>query len=111
MASAPGQPTAPGLVGTADVPVICATCAVEHAAAPAVCAICADERQWVPADGQQWITLEQLGATGRRTHVRELEPDLFGITVQPKVGIGQQALVARHRVAPAPTTHHDEEPH
>lgn len=74
---------------------ICATCAVEHAEAAAVCAICADERQWVPADGQQWTTLEELARAGHKTNVRELEPDLFGITVEPKVGIGQQAHLVR----------------
>src|SRR5579862_3711469 len=69
---------------------ICETCGVEHAEAAGVCAICADERQWVPADGQKWATLEQLAQAGRRVHVPELEPGLFGITVEPKVGIGQQ---------------------
>jgi hypothetical protein len=70
---------------------ICQTCAVEHAEQPDVCAICADERQWVPAEGQQWTTLEELRAAGRRTQLRELEPGLFGLTVEPAVGIGQQA--------------------
>jgi hypothetical protein len=70
---------------------ICATCAVEHAEPAGVCAICADERQWVPADGQRWVTLGELSAGGHRAHVRELEPGLHGITVQPTVGIGQQA--------------------
>ena len=74
---------------------ICETCGVEHAEAVEVCAICADERQWVPAAGQQWTTLDELGAAGHRTRVRELEPDLFGITVEPKVGIGQQAHLVR----------------
>ena len=41
---------------------ICETCAVEHSEQVDVCAICADERQWVPADGQHWTTLEQLSA-------------------------------------------------
>jgi len=63
---------------------------VEHAEALGVCAICADERQWVPAGGQRWATLEDLAQAGRRVNVTELEPDLFGITVEPKVGIGQQ---------------------
>ncbi len=74
---------------------ICQTCAVEHAEAIGVCAICADERQWVPAAGQQWTTLDELAATGHRTRVRELEPELFGVTVEPKVGIGQQAHLVR----------------
>jgi hypothetical protein len=74
---------------------ICSTCAVEHAELVDVCAICADERQWVPADGQHWTTLEELAAAGHAVRVRELEPDLFGITVEPKLGIGQQAHLVR----------------
>lgn len=74
---------------------ICSTCGVEHAQADGVCAICTDERQWVPAAGQQWTTLEQLAAAGHKTAIAELEPDLFGITVEPKVGIGQQAHLIR----------------
>jgi hypothetical protein len=74
---------------------ICQTCGVEHADTPEVCAICADERQWVPADGQQWTTLDELATSGRRTHLQELEPDLFGLTVEPGVGIGQQAHLVR----------------
>jgi glyoxylase-like metal-dependent hydrolase (beta-lactamase superfamily II) len=63
---------------------------VEHAEAAGVCAICFDERQWVPADGQKWTTLQELAQAQHRVHIRTLEPDLFGITVEPKVGIGQQ---------------------
>jgi hypothetical protein len=74
---------------------VCETCGVEHAEAAGVCVICADERQWVPAEGQKWRTLEELAQVGRRVHVTELEPDLFGITVEPKVGIGQQTHLAR----------------
>ncbi len=69
---------------------VCETCGVEHAEAVGVCVICADERQWVPADGQTWATLAELAQAGRRVHITGLEPDLFGITVEPKVGIGQQ---------------------
>jgi hypothetical protein len=75
--------------------IICSTCAVEHAEKVDVCAICADERQWVPADGQRWTTLEELAEAGHQVQVRELEPDLFGITVEPKLGIGQQAHLVR----------------
>ena len=74
---------------------ICATCAVEHAERIEVCAICADERQWVPADGQRWTTLEELAADGRRVEVTELEPDLFGITTTEKTGIGQTSKLVR----------------
>ena len=74
---------------------ICATCGVEHAERVAVCAICADERQWVPAEGQRWTTLEELAASGAGVEVVELEPDLFGLTVTPKAGIGQTAKLVR----------------
>jgi hypothetical protein len=71
--------------------IICETCAVEHPDGAVVCAICADERQWVPADGQQWTSLAELAASGHTAQVRQLEPGLHGVTVRPKVGIGQQA--------------------
>jgi hypothetical protein len=74
-----------------DLVSICGTCAVEHEGRPEVCAICADERQWAPAGGQRWTTLEELAAAGHRTVVTELEPGLLGIEVSPAVGIGQQA--------------------
>jgi hypothetical protein len=74
---------------------VCETCGVEHAEAVGVCAICADERQWVPADGQKWATLDELARAGCRVQITELEADLFGITVEPKVGIGQQTHLVR----------------
>ena len=74
---------------------ICSTCAVEHAAKVDVCAICADERQWVPADGQQWTTPGELRDEGYRAELCELEPDLYGITSTPDAGIGQQAKLLR----------------
>lgn len=74
---------------------VCETCGVEHAEAVGICAICADERQWVPADGQKWATLEELSQAGRRVQIIELERDLFGMTVEPKVGIGQQTHLVR----------------
>lgn len=77
--------------------LICATCAVEHAEKVDVCAICADERQWVPEEGQLWTSLEEMRASGVRTRVVEREPDLFGITSEPKAGIGQQTKLVRTR--------------
>jgi hypothetical protein len=74
---------------------ICATCAVEHAERVEVCRICADDRQWVPVEGQLWTTLDELAASGHGTEVVELEPDLFGVTTTPKLGIGQQAKLVR----------------
>jgi hypothetical protein len=73
---------------------ICLTCGVEHADRPETCAICADERQWVPATGTAWATLDELAA-GRSIEITELEPDLHALATQPGVGIGQQAKLLR----------------
>lgn len=75
---------------------ICATCAVESADSatpPEECEICSDERQWVPATGQAWTTVAELEASGTTTSWFEVEPGLYGITSDPKVGIGQQTMV------------------
>jgi glyoxylase-like metal-dependent hydrolase (beta-lactamase superfamily II) len=78
---------------TDDIVWICATCGVEHADDEGVCPVCADERQWMPADGQQWITLDELARGGRRITLRQREPGLLELTADPKVGIGQSAFV------------------
>jgi hypothetical protein len=81
------------------VPVwICAACGnhyPEAASPPAVCVICSDERQWVPPTGQRWTTMAELRAAGHRAEVRELEPRLLGIGVEPPFAIGQRALLVR----------------
>lgn len=68
---------------------LCRTCGVEHANKSEVCAICADERQWVPREGQQWATLEQLAAEGMRSQVMLIEDGLVAIGSSPAFGIGQ----------------------
>jgi hypothetical protein len=60
-----------------------------------VCAICADERQWVPADGQRWTTLDEMADAGCRTELAELEPDLWAIRSEPGAGIGQHSKLLR----------------
>ena len=73
---------------------ICRTCAVQRdAPTPAICPICADDRQYVGYDGQQWTDLEELSAAGHRCAIRELEPGLLGIGVEPSLAIGQRSLV------------------
>ena len=75
--------------------LICATCAVERdEPAPELCPICTDERQYVPDDGQQWLTLDALAQQGQQALMTENEPGLFGIRTEPKVGIGQTAQLA-----------------
>ncbi len=77
---------------------ICATCGNHYPAAeppPAVCVICADERQWVPATGQRWTSLDELGAAGHHSDIRDVEPGLLGIGVDPPFAIGHRALLVR----------------
>lgn len=75
---------------------ICATCAVEFPdseTVPSRCPICEDERQYVPRTGQAWTTNGELIAAGHRLVIAEREPDLFTITTEPSVGIGQHAVL------------------
>ena len=76
----------------------CLACAIEHPDTdepPAGCEICSDERQFVPASGQAWTTQAELVRLGHRTRLEQLEPDLFGLTVEPELGIGQRGLLLR----------------
>ncbi|HYZ56764.1 MAG TPA: MBL fold metallo-hydrolase [Streptosporangiaceae bacterium] len=75
---------------------ICVTCGNHYPdtdSPPSSCVICSDERQWVPPAGQRWATLAELAAAGHRSDIREVEPGLLGVGVDPPVGIGQRALV------------------
>ncbi len=75
---------------------ICARCAVEYPDSvepPGGCLICIDERECVEPPGQRWTTLADLERDGHHGSLREVEPRLFGIKVEPTVGIGQQALL------------------
>ena len=79
-------------------PYICKTCGVQYAPSdgpPPACVICDDERQYVPPQGQQWTTLDELRAEGRTNELREIEPGLTGIGTQPWFAIGQRALLAQ----------------
>jgi glyoxylase-like metal-dependent hydrolase (beta-lactamase superfamily II) len=76
---------------------ICATCGLEHADAaqpPDSCAICSDDRQYIPRTGQRWTTLPEV-QVDRHAQISEMEPDLYGITITPKVGIGHRPLLIR----------------
>ncbi len=72
----------------------CGTQYAESAAPPAACPVCEDERQFVPARGQRWTTLEALRG-GHANAWRALEADLLAIHTQPHFGIGQRALLVR----------------
>ncbi|MDB4950640.1 MAG: beta-lactamase domain protein [Gemmatimonadetes bacterium] len=76
---------------------LCATCGTQFAesdAPPATCPVCEDERQWVPASGQRWTTLERLRETHRGSYKRE-EPGLMAIGTTPDFAIGQRAFLVR----------------
>lgn len=76
---------------------ICVTCGVQYpdtSQPPDGCPICLDERQYVGRDGKQWTTMAQL-ARSHATVLREEEPDLVGVGVEPSFAIGQRALLVR----------------
>jgi hypothetical protein len=76
---------------------ICVTCGVQYPETgepPAQCPICTDERQYVGWDGQRWTTMPEL-ARDHRVEIREEEPDLVGLGVEPAFAIGQRALLVR----------------
>jgi glyoxylase-like metal-dependent hydrolase (beta-lactamase superfamily II) len=77
---------------------ICRTCGVQYAPSdqpPPRCPICEDERQYVGWQGQQWTTLDELRAEGRRNEVREEESGLYSVGTVPPIAIGQRALVVQ----------------
>ncbi|MCD2145267.1 hydrolase [Gordonia paraffinivorans] len=75
-------------------PWMCAFCANEFPPAdspPEICPICDDDRQWIPPDGPAWFRLDDradntLAAT-------EVEPGLIRLSLEPRVGIGQQGFL------------------
>ena len=76
---------------------ICTACGTQYQpseAPPKYAPICTDERQFVPASGQSWTTLEGL----RKRHsnkFRNLAAGLTTIETTPAFGIGQRAILAR----------------
>src|SRR4029078_10914046 len=58
---------------------ICTACGTQYppsAAPPGACPVCTDERQFVPASGQSWTTLEGL----RKTHSNKFRGLAAGLT-------------------------------
>jgi glyoxylase-like metal-dependent hydrolase (beta-lactamase superfamily II) len=74
---------------------LCKTCGTqfpESDAPPRACPICEDDRQYVPAEGQQWTTYEEVCAS-HHAEIREEQPRLTGIGMKPAFGIAQRALL------------------
>jgi glyoxylase-like metal-dependent hydrolase (beta-lactamase superfamily II) len=76
---------------------ICVACGTQYAhseAPPAACQACTDERQFVPASGQLWTTLEGM-RKAYSNKFRRLAAGLTTIETAPAFGIGQRAFLAR----------------
>jgi hypothetical protein len=76
---------------------ICVTCGTQYPEThepPPQCAICEDERQYVNPNGQTWTTLESLQQTSHNV-IAQAEPGLFRIRSEPKVALGQNALLVQ----------------
>ena len=86
----------PTLVYPAFMPAfICTACGTQYPpfeSRPGMCPICTDERQFVPASGQSWTTLESL----RNAHGNKFRRLAAGLTtIETAFGIGQRAILAR----------------
>jgi len=76
---------------------ICKTCGAQHPpgdAPPLACAICLDERQYVGANGQEWLDRDSIGSS-HANDWRAVEPGLVGIGLMPAIAIGQRALLVQ----------------
>jgi hypothetical protein len=75
---------------------ICSACGTQYPpsdAPPTSCPVCIDERQFIPASGQSWTTLESL----RKSHsnkFRRLATGLMTVETTPAFGINQRAILA-----------------
>jgi glyoxylase-like metal-dependent hydrolase (beta-lactamase superfamily II) len=76
---------------------ICVTCATQYPDSPNPpegCPICQDDRQYIGWDGQQWTTLEAMRESHQNV-VRDEEPNLTGIGIEPRFAIGTRALLVQ----------------
>ena len=76
---------------------LCNACGTQYPPSPSppeACPICTDERQFIPASGQSWTTLEGL-AKSHSNKFRRLAPGLMTIETTPPFAIGQRAILAR----------------
>lgn len=74
---------------------LCKTCGTSYAltdAHPQQCDICTDERQYVPASGQEWLTVNAL----QRSHAnkwRQHDAALLSLRTVPDFAIDQRAFI------------------
>lgn len=74
---------------------ICLACGMQYAAPRADCPVCEDERQYVPAAGQRWTTLDTLRAGDYTGKVEQQGAGIVGIGSEPGFAIGQRALLVQ----------------
>ncbi|WP_020667815.1 MBL fold metallo-hydrolase [Amycolatopsis nigrescens] len=68
---------------------------MQYSGPRADCPVCEDERNYVPAAGQRWTSLEQLRASGYTGRLQQEAPGIIGIGTEPKFAISQRALLVR----------------
>ena len=76
---------------------LCTACGLQFPPAdvpPPRCPVCDEVRQYIPASGQGWTTLDDLQPKHRNAFQR-LEPGLYGVGTVPEFAIGQRALLIR----------------
>jgi hypothetical protein len=74
---------------------LCTACGTEFPQSDApssACPICEEERQFVPASGQSWTTMEKL-AQGHSNRFRQHERGVLDISTAPHFAIGQRAFL------------------
>ena len=74
---------------------ICTACGTQYPQSetpPKQCVICEEERQYVPAGGQGWTTLDKLKVSHRNSW-REYEKGVTGLGTDPNFAIGQRAIL------------------
>jgi glyoxylase-like metal-dependent hydrolase (beta-lactamase superfamily II) len=72
---------------------ICKTCGIEYEPSPSPplkCPVCEDERQYVPATGQAWTTMEEVNAKHKNI-IEKISDNLYVIYSNPNFAIGQRA--------------------
>lgn len=81
-------------VATAFACAACGTLFPPSAAPPVACPVCQDVRQYVPEAGQRWLGPADL-TTDHSNRIERLEPGLYAIRSEPRLAIGQRALLVQ----------------
>ncbi|AFR97789.2 hydrolase [Cryptococcus neoformans C23] len=69
---------------------ICKTCGTQYPSPRDDCPICEDPRQWVPASGQAWTSLADLGSKSKHSLLPDKEDvRISHIITEPAFAIGQ----------------------